>query len=175
MKWTRVFPTAACLLLVSALAILPQQAAAADKPNGAQKRAVSEFLDAAASGSPQAVAFAIHPSELEALRTRVLTQLREEAAKGDSTIRVRLFGRGRPLPEIKRLTAIDFYTALAPKLYLFGRPYKDADWLAAVPDENGVVQVLLMDGSARVVRNGIELATWRALGTRAGGEVISDY
>jgi hypothetical protein len=143
MTWTRVFSTAACLLLLPALVLLSAPAAAADKPNGAQKRAASEFLDAVASGSPQAVAFAIHPTELETLRSRVLTQLREEAAKGDSTVRVRLFGRGKPLTEIERLTAIDFYVALSPKLYIFGRPYKDADWLAAIPDDDGVVQVVL--------------------------------
>jgi prepilin-type N-terminal cleavage/methylation domain-containing protein/prepilin-type processing-associated H-X9-DG protein len=40
---------------------------------------------------------------------------------------------------------------------------------------NGV-NVLLMDGSVRSVSNGVSLATWRALGTRAGGEVIpGDY
>ncbi len=115
----------------------------ADKPTGAQKQAVEDFLDAVASGNPQAVAFAIHPAELDALRARILTQLREEAGRGDGTLRVRLFGAGRPLAEIEHLTAIDFYTALGRKLYLFGREYKDADWLAAVPDKNGVVQILL--------------------------------
>jgi hypothetical protein len=137
MTWTRVLSVVLCVLF------LPVFAEAADKPSGSQRRAASEYLDAVASGSPQAVAFAIHPTDLDALRTRVLTQLREEAAKGDSTIRVRLFGRGKPLPEIERLTAIDFYVALGPKLYLFGRSYKDADWIAAIPDDNGVVQVVL--------------------------------
>jgi hypothetical protein len=33
------------------------------------------------------------------------------------------------------------------------------------------VQVLLMDGSARAVRDTIETAVWKGLGTRAGGEV----
>jgi len=126
-----------CCLVASAIA------SAQDKPNGAQKRAAGEFLDAVASGSPQAVAYAIHPADLEALRTRLLTRLREEAAKGDSTIRVRLFGRGRPLADIERMTAIDFYTALGSKLYLFGREYRDADWLAAIPDRDGSVQVVL--------------------------------
>jgi prepilin-type N-terminal cleavage/methylation domain-containing protein len=37
----------------------------------------------------------------------------------------------------------------------------------------GGVNALLMDGSVRFVRDGIALATWRALATRAGGEVIS--
>ncbi len=36
----------------------------------------------------------------------------------------------------------------------------------------GLVNVMLMDGSVRAVRNGIAAATWRALGTRAGGETI---
>jgi hypothetical protein len=136
MTLIRVISAVLCLLLAPALA-------AADKPNGAQKRAAGEYLDAVASGSPQAVAYAIHPAELEALRTKILTQLRAEAANGDSTVRVRLFGRGKPLTEIERMTAIDFYVALGPKLYLFGREYKDADWIAAIPDKNEVVQVVL--------------------------------
>lgn len=36
----------------------------------------------------------------------------------------------------------------------------------------GGVNVLLMDGSTRQVRSSISLAVWRALGTRAGGEVV---
>ena len=39
----------------------------------------------------------------------------------------------------------------------------------------GGVNVLLMDGSVRFVRDSIALQAWRALGTRAGGEVIGDY
>jgi prepilin-type N-terminal cleavage/methylation domain-containing protein/prepilin-type processing-associated H-X9-DG protein len=39
----------------------------------------------------------------------------------------------------------------------------------------GVVNVLLMDGSVRSVTPSIALATWRALGTRAGGEIVGDY
>ncbi len=39
----------------------------------------------------------------------------------------------------------------------------------------GVVNVLAMDGSSRSVANGISVPTWRALGTRAGGEVVGDY
>ncbi len=36
----------------------------------------------------------------------------------------------------------------------------------------GIVNVLLMDGSSRPIQNTIDLAVWRALGTRAGGEVV---
>lgn len=137
MTLIRMLSVVLCLLLA------PAFAAAADRPSSAQKQAAGQYLDAVASGSPQAVAFAIHPTDLEALRTKVLTQLREEATKGDSTVRVRLFGRARPLAELERMTAIDFYVALGPKLYLFGREYKDADWIAAIPDKNDTVQVIL--------------------------------
>jgi prepilin-type N-terminal cleavage/methylation domain-containing protein/prepilin-type processing-associated H-X9-DG protein len=37
----------------------------------------------------------------------------------------------------------------------------------------GGVNALLMDGSARFVKSSINMQTWRALGTRAAGEVIS--
>ena len=34
---------------------------------------------------------------------------------------------------------------------------------------------MLGDGSVRFVANGIDAATWRALATRAGGEVLGTY
>jgi len=37
----------------------------------------------------------------------------------------------------------------------------------------GGVNVLLLDGSVRFIKSTIGLPTWNALGTRAGGEVIS--
>jgi prepilin-type processing-associated H-X9-DG protein len=37
----------------------------------------------------------------------------------------------------------------------------------------GGVNMALGDGSVRFIKNTINVATWRALGTRAGGEVIS--
>jgi prepilin-type N-terminal cleavage/methylation domain-containing protein/prepilin-type processing-associated H-X9-DG protein len=39
---------------------------------------------------------------------------------------------------------------------------------------NGV-NMALCDGSVRFVTNGVDLGTWRALGTRASGEVVGDY
>jgi prepilin-type N-terminal cleavage/methylation domain-containing protein/prepilin-type processing-associated H-X9-DG protein len=38
---------------------------------------------------------------------------------------------------------------------------------------SGLVNVGMMDGSVRSIRNSIDLATWRALGTKAGGEVLT--
>src|SRR5262249_48967875 len=52
------------------------------------------------------------------------------------------------------------------------------DTYAAVTSRSyhtGGVNVLLLDGSVRFVSDGIALATWRALGTRAGGEVVGDF
>src|SRR5207244_9615037 len=39
----------------------------------------------------------------------------------------------------------------------------------------GIVNVLFMDGSVRPVTPQINLTTWRALGTRRGGEIVGDY
>jgi prepilin-type processing-associated H-X9-DG protein len=39
----------------------------------------------------------------------------------------------------------------------------------------GGVHMLLADGAVRFVGENINLATWRGLGTRAGGEIIGDY
>jgi prepilin-type N-terminal cleavage/methylation domain-containing protein len=52
------------------------------------------------------------------------------------------------------------------------------DTYAAVTSRSyhgALVNVLLMDGSVRSVSNGISVTTWRALGTRDGGEVVGDY
>ena len=39
----------------------------------------------------------------------------------------------------------------------------------------GGVNILLMDGSVRFVRDTIPIQTWRSLGTPSGGEVINDF
>jgi prepilin-type N-terminal cleavage/methylation domain-containing protein/prepilin-type processing-associated H-X9-DG protein len=46
---------------------------------------------------------------------------------------------------------------------------------AARSQHPGGVNVLLCDGSVRFVSDGVDLAAWRALATRAGGEVVGDY
>ncbi|CAN5256158.1 DUF1559 domain-containing protein [soil metagenome] len=45
---------------------------------------------------------------------------------------------------------------------------------AARSNHSGGVNLLLLDGAVKFVTNTIEPATWRALGTRAGGETLTD-
>ena len=47
--------------------------------------------------------------------------------------------------------------------------------ITARSHHSGLVNVGLMDGSVRSVRDGVALDVWRALGTRAGGEVVANY
>ena len=52
------------------------------------------------------------------------------------------------------------------------------DTLAAVTSRGyhtGGVNALLLDGSVRFVANAVSQATWRALGTRAGGEAVGEF
>jgi len=108
-----------------------------------QKNAALEFLQALASGDPEAVAFAIHPDDLRALRLRILTLLHNEAQRGDSTVRNRLFGPARPLDEIEHLTDTGFYATLADRLYLPGREYDGGEGIASIADKDGKVEVLI--------------------------------
>jgi hypothetical protein len=118
-------------------------AAPVEKVSTGQRAAALEFLSAVASGDPQAVALTIHPDDLQALRLRLLATLRDEASRGDGTIRTRLFGQGMALNDIERLTNAGFYATLASRLHLTGREYASVDGLAAIPDKGDRVQVVL--------------------------------
>lgn len=135
------------LLVVLILILTPRAGSAEGPPIGkvtsSQRAAALEFLSAVASGDPQAVALAIHPDELQALRLRILALLHDEAKRGDSTIRSRLFGPGMPLEEIEHLTNTGLYATLAYKLYLSGREYTAVEGLAAIADKGDRVQVVV--------------------------------
>ncbi|MFL6604363.1 MAG: hypothetical protein ACJ8R9_23930 [Steroidobacteraceae bacterium] len=134
----------ASVLLLAAFFLTPATAAPmAEKVTSGQRMAVLEFLSAVASGDPQAVAFTLHPDDLQALRLRILTLLRDEAKRGDSTIRARLFGPGMPLEEIERLTNIGFYATLSYKFYLTGREYTEVEGLAAIADKGDQVHIVV--------------------------------
>ncbi|MCA9083883.1 MAG: DUF1559 domain-containing protein, partial [Planctomycetaceae bacterium] len=47
--------------------------------------------------------------------------------------------------------------------------------MAANSRHTGGVFVLLCDGAVRFVSDSIDLGVWRAVGTRAGSEVIGDF
>src|SRR5438270_9402474 len=109
----------------------------------AQKNAALEFLQAVASGDPEQVALSIHPDDLRALRLRILNLLHDEAKRNDSTVRNRLIGPAKQLDEIERLTDTGCYATLADRLYLPGREFDSAEGIAAVPDKDGKVDVLI--------------------------------
>jgi prepilin-type N-terminal cleavage/methylation domain-containing protein/prepilin-type processing-associated H-X9-DG protein len=56
-----------------------------------------------------------------------------------------------------------------------GNGFSNKGLTAVRSNHPGGVNVLLCDGSVRFVSNGVDLTTWRALATRAGGEVIGDF
>jgi hypothetical protein len=135
----------ACALVLSFLFTSPVvcDPVVVQKVSSGQRAAALEFLSAVASGDPQAVAASVHPDDLRSLRLRMLGMLHEEARKGDSTLRSRLFGPGLQLDEIERLTDTGFYATLAYKLTLNGREYSDVEGLAAIPDKDNSVQVVV--------------------------------
>jgi hypothetical protein len=136
----RLHQGGALLLILAALAWSPVFSAPTSVST-AQRTAVLAFLQAVASGDPQAVAQTLHPDDLRALRLRVLRLL--EAERGDGAVRSRLFGQGMALDEIERLTDAGFYATLAHKLRLTDREYASVEGLAAIPDKGDRVQVVV--------------------------------
>src|SRR3954466_3494921 len=124
-------------------------------PTGAQQKGAEAFLNAVATGNPQAVAQELHPEELEKLRSRLLTLLRAEGMQGSGTYRSRLFGPGKSLPQLESSTAEKFYAALSERLRLRARVYEKFDWLAAVPD--GKVVYLIGKGEQPKDRGSVKV------------------
>ena len=127
-----------CLGIASALAPV----AHADDLSAAQRRAAGEYLAAVASGDAQAVAYAVHPAELDRLRLTLQQRLRTEAAGGGDTLRSRLFGAAMPLTDIERLTSVDFFRTVGSRLALRGRVYEDVRGVGALRDGERVLAVV---------------------------------
>ena len=130
--------TFALLLGACWLAMVPWAHAASQ----AQQRAAEEYLHALARGDAHAMALSILEDELAQLRNRLLEEMRLEADRGGSLVRGRLFGEGMPLADIERLTPHSFFVALSQRLRFGGRSFRRVDWLEAVKDRGGMVQMV---------------------------------
>jgi hypothetical protein len=114
----------------------------ADGVSGAQRKAAEEYLAALAGGSPQAIALSVHPDELDRLRITLMTKLREEAARGASSLRTRLFGTAQSSADLEKLTSLAFFQALQRRVPLRGRGYEEVKGLVSVVDGR-LVQVVV--------------------------------
>lgn len=56
-----------------------------------------------------------------------------------------------------------------------GLGYTAIGWKAARSNHVGGVTLLMCDGAVRFVSNSVDLATWRGISTRAGGEIVGDF
>lgn len=145
----RMTRLAACLAgtaLLTGMLLMSEGYAATDGVSSAQRRAAAEFLAAKASGDAQAVAFALHPQELDTLRNTLLQRLRDESARGESGLRGRLFGEAIPLAEIERMTAANFFRALSRRLEWRGRAYANLDGVGAIRHRERTL--VLLEGTA---------------------------
>jgi hypothetical protein len=128
------------LAVLCCIAMMPM--AQAGDGTGAQHRAAEELLAAQAAGDAAAMAQAIHESELELLRKSLVSEMKLQADRNESLLRDRLFGSGMPLAEIERLTPQNFFVALARRLRFNGRAFQSVDWLEAIADSGGMVQMV---------------------------------
>lgn len=133
------------MLAASSTLVLASPAVRADDVTSAQRRAALEYLNAAASGSAQALAFAIHPDELDRLRADLVARLREEGKAGGSALRTRLFGPVVRLQDVERMTSLTFFQTLARGRLAVGgrRPYEEVKGLTAIRDGKTLVHVMV--------------------------------
>jgi prepilin-type N-terminal cleavage/methylation domain-containing protein/prepilin-type processing-associated H-X9-DG protein len=98
------------------------------------------------------------------------TMLTEDLCRGSTTWGVR---RGFNWADGNYVTGLynhhDVPNATEPDCIRHSNP----GWKAARSNHPGGVNVLMGDGSGRFVKETVDRMTWRALGTRKGGEVIS--
>lgn len=139
------------VLLACPLLLAMSPAARADDVTSAQRRAALEYLNAAASGSAQALAFAIHPDELDRLRADLVARLREEGKVGGSMLRTRLFGPVVRLQDVERMTSLTFFQTLARGRLAVGgrRPYEEVKGLTAIRDGKTLVHVMVKGVQAK--------------------------
>jgi len=135
----RLLPAALCCIAMAGAALAP---AVAGDGSASQHRAAEELLAAQAAGDAAAMAQAIHEAELALLRGNLLGEMKLQADRNETLLRDRLFGSGMPLADIERLTPQNFFVTLARRLRFGGRSFQSVDWLEAVPDSGGMVQMV---------------------------------
>ena len=140
-NWFKILLASARAAGLAAFCCILPVASAADG-NSAQQQAAEEYLAALAAGDARQMAFAIHKDELEQLRSRLLDEMHLEADRGETMVRSRLFGSAMPLDEIERLTPQTFFVTLAQRLRFSGREFERVDWIGAVSDSGGMVQMV---------------------------------
>jgi hypothetical protein len=137
---------AALCCMVAAPGLAAERSSADKNPGAergyAQRVAAEQYLYAVAAGDAKAVAQSIHEDELAQLRKRLVDDMKLEADRGESVVRTRLFGAGMPLLDIERMTPQNFFIALTARLRISGREFGQVDWLDAVGDSGGMVQMV---------------------------------
>jgi hypothetical protein len=133
---------AGCWPVLAGICCIASMPVLAGDGTSAQHRAAEEMLAAMAAGDPAAMAQAIHENELELLRKNLVDEMKLQADRNETLLRDRLFGSGMPLSEIERLTPQNFFVALARRLRFGGRVFERVEWLEAVPDSGGMVQMV---------------------------------
>ena len=107
----------------------------AEDVSAAQRRAAGEYFAALAAEGGQALGYALHPSELDRLRVGLMNTLRDEASRGDGTVRARLFGAAVSQTEVERWTSLVLFTNLSRRLALpRGRVYEDLKGVTALKE-----------------------------------------
>ena len=116
----------------------------AEDVTSAQRRAAGEYLAALAGEGGQSLAYTLHPAELDRLRIGLMSTLRDEAGRGDSTVRARLFGSAVSQSDVERWTSLVLFTNLSRRLALpRGRVYEDLKGIAALKDGDERVIVIV--------------------------------
>jgi prepilin-type N-terminal cleavage/methylation domain-containing protein/prepilin-type processing-associated H-X9-DG protein len=115
-------------------------------------------------------------------QTMLMSEVIMAAGDTDYDIRGDMMNDDRPCTQYMTLNTPNSGTDISPycndAVYPQNPPCKNNSpyaHKAARSRHSGGVNVLFADGSVHFLSNNIALATWRALGTMNGGEVIADY
>lgn len=118
------------------LLVLATASASTSWGTQAQARIVERYLQAAASGGPQAMVEFYLASEVEDFRASVIKALEEEAAQSRSAIREQLFGAGSSVEELRRLTPGNFLLATTRRIALPALPAKKVAVIGVVEESS---------------------------------------